>query len=177
MYYSPWRSLLKLFFVLGVVGALIFLGLLLGRQFLVPLLYPRAATIVFAVPFKKTTFQDLGVVFDPELEIPIKTRDGQVERTFLLDSGAVVSSLPREMAESLGYNLAFMPRSAFRGFGGTTSFAYRGEMTVILGEEETSLPTVFTEAQGTRYILGRKGFFDRYSIFFDHQNSRIEIRK
>ena len=124
-----------------------------------------------------TNWQDLGTIFEPLVTLPVKTTTGYQGNQFLLDSGAVISSLPREWAERTGQDLAFLQRSTFRGFGGTTSFAYRGEMMVLLGDKEVSLPVVFTEAAGTKSLLGRKGFFEDYSIYFNHQERQIEIRE
>ena len=177
MDYNSSRAIAKLLFVLLIAGGLLIFVVLLGPVVFRQFFYSRPESVVFVAPFKKTAFQGFGLVLQPEVSLPLKTKEGQPEKTFLLDSGAVVSSLPREMVEPMGIDLAFLPRSTFQGFGGTTSFAYNGNMTIVLGEEELTLPAVFTEAQGTRYILGRKGLFDKYSIFFDHQNLRIEFRK
>lgn len=134
--------------------------------------------ILISFPMKDVDWKDLGKVFEPLIPLSVKTKDGYKENTFLLDSGAVVSSLPREWAEKTEQDLAFLPRSSFKGFGGTTSFAYQGEMMIILGEEkDVVLPVVFTEAVGTKSLLGRKGFFEKYSIHFNHKERRIEIRR
>ena len=81
---------------------------------------------------------------------------------FLLDSGAVISSLPRDWTQDIGVDLAFLPRITFGGFGGKTSLAYQWKMVVLLAGKEIVLPVVFTEAAGTKSLLGRKGFFDNY---------------
>lgn len=134
--------------------------------------------ILLSFSMTDTNWKDLGRVFEPLIPLSIKTRNGYKENKFLLDSGAVISSLPRDWAEKTGQKLAFLPRSTFKGFGGTRSFAYQGEMMVLLGEEkDVVLPVVFTEAVGTKSLLGRKGFFENYSIYFNHKERRIEIRK
>lgn len=140
--------------------------------------YRKLKKVVLSVPMRDTNWQDLGVVFEPLIEIPVKTENGYERSEFLLDSGAVVSSLPREWVEKTGQDLAFMKRSTFRGFGGATSFAYQGEMTILLNEEkEVKIPAVFTEAMGTKALLGRKGFFEDFSVYFNHREKRIEIRE
>ncbi len=133
--------------------------------------------VVMVIPMKMVNWQDLGNVFEPVVSLPIKTKSGYDSMEFLLDSGAVISSLPRDWAEKMGKDLAFMKRSTFKGFGGKTSFAYQGEMTVLINEEDKVIPVVFTEAVGTKSLLGRKGFFEQYSIVFNHQTERIEIRQ
>jgi len=114
---------------------------------------------------------------EPVLQIPVKTLLGFENTEFVLDSGAVISSLPRNWAEKIGKDLAYAKRISFKGFGNTLSFAYQSDMTVRLGTENVDLPVVFTESEGTRALLGRKGVFDQYSIVFDHTNKVMEIRK
>lgn len=132
---------------------------------------------LLSFPMKETNWKDLGVVSEPLVTLSVKTKNGYRNNTFLLDSGAVVSSLPREWADELGLDLAFLPRSVFGGFGGKTSIAYQADMVVVLGDEEVTLPVVLTEAAAVKSLLGRKGFFNQYSIIFDHKNNRVEIRK
>lgn len=133
--------------------------------------------ILLSFPMKETKWKDLGVVAEPLVTLSVKTKSGYRDNTFLLDSGAVVSSLPREWAQELGLDLAFLPRSVFGGFGGKTSIAYQADMLVLLGTEEITLPVVLTEAASVKSLLGRKGFFNQYSITFDHKSNRVEIRK
>lgn len=137
----------------------------------------RNNDMLVAFPMQDTNWQDLGVVIEPVIPIQIKTKEGYKENKFLLDSGAVISSLSREWADVTGQDLAFLPRSTFRGFGNTQSFAYQGNMIILIGSKEMSLPVVFTEGEGTKSLLGRKGFFENNSIFFNHQTKQVEIYK
>lgn len=139
--------------------------------------YQKEKEILVSVSMKNVNWQDLGNVFEPVITLPVKTASSFQDWEFLIDSGAVISSLPSDWAEKTGQDLAFLKRSTFRGFGGKTSFAYQGEMLVRLGEEEIKLPVVFTEASGTKSLLGRKGFFENYSLYFNHKDKKIEIRK
>lgn len=134
-------------------------------------------TVVIRVPFSLRQWTDIGSVIEPVLSLPIKTAAGFIKNEFILDSGAVISSLPREWAEKMGKDLAFAKRISFKGFGNTLSFAYQSDMTVQIGSENVNLPVVFTESEGTRSLLGRKGLFDQYSILFDHTDKVMEIRK
>ena len=136
----------------------------------------KDSEVLLSFTMKDKNWKDLGIVSEPLISLPIKTTSGYKKNSFLLDSGAVISSLPREWAAELGLDLAFLPRSTFGGFGGATSIAYQGEMVVLLGSDELTLPVVFTEAVGTKSLIGRKGFFNRYSILFDHRTKQVEIR-
>jgi len=134
--------------------------------------------VLYSATFKDTNWQSFGTVPEAELVLPIEAPNGAAEEyPFLLDTGAVVSSLPREMADKLGFNLAMLPRQTFKGFGNTTSFAYQADMTITLGDKKIQLPVVFTEAGGSRALLGRKGLFDKYTILLDHNQRVVEIRE
>jgi len=171
------RGLIKLALLILLPIGLAVGGALTVSRYIFETTYKQTKGVLLVVPMKDTNWADLGVVFEPLVSLPVKTTTGYQTNQFLLDSGAVVSSLPREWATKTGQDLAFLPRSTFRGFGSTTSFAYQGEMMVMLGEQEFKLPVVFTEANTTKSLLGRKGFFETYSIYFNHKEKQIEIRE
>lgn len=133
--------------------------------------------ILLETRYKKVVWENYGEVFEPIIEIPIYYADkGYQNEEFLLDSGALVSSLPREKAEPLGFYLAMLPRSTFRSFGNSTAFAYRADLKIKLGNNNVSIPVVFTESAGTKPILGRIGFFEKYSVYFDSREQKVQIK-
>ena len=134
-------------------------------------------SFVLRIPLTMREWSDIGSVMEPIIHLPVQTLSGFEKTDFIVDSGAVISSLPREWAKKIGRDLAFAKRITFKGFGNTLSFAYQSQVTVQLGNETVDLPLVFTEAEGTRALLGRKGLFDQYSILFDHTSKMMEIRK
>jgi len=133
--------------------------------------------LLFSAPLEKVDWEDLGTVSEPKINLPIQTQNGYQNVSFLLDSGAVISSLPRELAAPMGQDLAFLKRTTFKGFGNQTSFAYHSNMSVKMGDSDVTLPVVFTESSATQALLGRKGFFDNYSITFNHIMQTVEIRR
>ena len=171
------RGLLKLLLFLLII---FFLGI--GSTVTITRLFADEAYrskkgVVFSAPLKTTVWQAYGSVSEAQVELPIITQNGEIKQEFLLDTGAVVSSLPREMADKMGLDLAFLPRQTFKGFGNTTSFAYQAEMEVNLGGKKVILPVVFTEAGGSKALLGRKGLFDKFTIIVDHKSKLLEIRE
>ncbi len=133
--------------------------------------------ILFVTPYKMLVLEGFGIVSEPEVKLEVKTKNGFETVKFLLDSGAVVSSLPREMAAKMGYDLAFLPRTMFTGFGNKSSFAYKASMVLKVGEKQVDIPVVFTEMAGTQALIGRKGFFDNFAIIFDAKNKQILIKE
>ena len=173
-----WRAWVKLgfiiLFIISVLGGTFFIS----RKMLAPPEAELTGDILLQARYQPVLWKDFGEVFEPIVKIPVYyPSEGFVKHEFLLDSGALVSSLPREEAKKMGFSLAKLPRSTFGGFGGTTSFAYKAETKIKLGEEEVKIPVVFTESKGTKSILGRSGFFEKYSIYFNSKREMIEIRK
>ncbi|PIR99105.1 hypothetical protein COT87_01235 [Candidatus Collierbacteria bacterium CG10_big_fil_rev_8_21_14_0_10_44_9] len=131
----------------------------------------------YKAPYKNTLYENFGFVQEPIIIMPLKTLKGYEETTFLLDSGAVVSTLPLEAAQSTGVDLSLVKRITLQGFSGVPSFAYLATITIKIGNTDFELPATFTESNSTTYILGRKGLFDDFSINFDHEERVITISK
>lgn len=173
-----WKAWLKLGIIIFFLGGIITAGFVLGKTVIAQEAAGLKGDVLLAVPYQPVLWKDFGEVFEPIIKLPLYyPSSGYANKEFLLDSGALVSSLPREEAKKMGLSLAKLPRSTFGGFGGTTSFAYKSEVKVKLGEKETMLPAVFTEAAGTKPIIGRSGFFEKYSIHFNADKEVIEIRE
>lgn len=131
----------------------------------------------YKVPYKNTLYESFGFVQEPKVTMPLKTTKGYVNTTFLLDSGAVVSTLPLQAAQDTGVDLSKAKRITLQGFSGVPSFAYLAQITVKIGDSDFEFPATFTESSSTTYILGRKGLFDEFSIHFDHEERVITISK
>ncbi len=177
--YRPVRAAFKLLILISFPLILVVAGVIFAQKYYAKNFVSKSMNqdVLVVVPMQNVNWQDLGNVFEPIIPAKVKTNDGFVDNKFLLDSGAVISSLPRDWAEKMGQDLAFLPRTTFRGFGNTQSFAYQGNMIILLGNNEMNVPVVFTESVGTKSLLGRKGFFENHSVLFDHKNRQIEIIK
>jgi len=170
------RALLKLALISIYVVAVVFgFFLFFSRYQLLLEKSSKSRKLVSSFPYVQSNVIGYGLIKEPLVEVDLKYPQGYRKERFLLDSGAMISSLPFETAQEMGVNLAFLPRQSFRGFGNSTSYAYRGEMTVRLGEQDVKLPVVFTEVSGTKHLLGRYGFFDDYSVEFNHIKNTIDI--
>lgn len=131
----------------------------------------------YTVPYKNTLYESFGFVQEPKVTMPLKTTNGYIDTTFLLDSGAVVTTLPLQAAQDTGVDLTQLKRITLQGFSGVPSFAYLGKITIKIGTGEFEFPATFTESNSTTYILGRKGLFDDFTITFDHEQRVITISK
>lgn len=131
----------------------------------------------YKAPYKNTLYESFGFVQEPKVTMPLKTIRGYIETTFLLDSGAVVTTLPLQAAQDTGVDLSRAKRITLQGFSGVPSFAYLDKIIIKIGNTDYELPATFTESNATTYILGRKGLFDDFSINFDHEERVITISK
>lgn len=131
----------------------------------------------YSVPYKNTLYESFGFVQEPKVTMPLKTLKGYVDTTFLLDSGAVVTTLPLQAAQDTGVDLSRAKRITLQGFSGVPAFAYLDKITIKIGASDIELPATFTESNATTYILGRKGLFDDFTINFNHEERMITISK
>lgn len=137
----------------------------------------QADGVILTIPYQQTLYKHFGNAINPQVKIPVKTITGYKNVEFLIDSGAVVSALPKTMAEDLGVNLSELPRITIEGFAGQKTFAYRGEFVLMIGNEEVVIPVVFSENPQASNILGRIGFFDQFNILFDAEDQSIIISR
>lgn len=169
--------------VLSLFGfAVVLGGFLLIRGLVGPKVNQVSVTDAFGkleytVPYKNTLYESFGFVQEPKVTMPLKTTSGYVDTTFLLDSGAVVSTLPLGAAHDTGVDLSKAKRITLQGFSGVPAFAYLDKITIKIGNTDFEFPATFTESSSTTYILGRKGLFDEFSINFDHEERVITISK
>ena len=130
---------------------------------------------ILTIPYQQTLYKHFGNAINPQISLPVKTITGYEEYKFLIDSGAVVSALPKTLAYDLGSDLTELPRITIEGFAGQKTFAYKGEFIVKIGSKESVIPVVFSENDGANNILGRIGFFDEFNIKFDADLQKIII--
>lgn len=160
---------------------IVLITLVLSSSFLIFSLLSNSSfdekELVVRAKFVKKDSKDYGELLEPYIKAGIKTKEGNETLLFLVDSGSTVSSLPYDYSQKLGYDITSLPRRTFKGYGNNTSFAYEGSMDVQIGEDQVTLPVVFTSEENTTPILGRLGFFDNYSIFFNHKENTVEVRK
>lgn len=137
----------------------------------------KGEIMVLQTPLKTVYWEQIGKVSEPIINLSVKILKGYKKITFLIDSGAVISTLPETMASEMGLDLGLLQRTPFVGFGGTEVFAYKGEMTVLLGDTEVKIPVIFAQGSEIKSLLGRLGFIDEYVVTFDNKRGIVEIKK
>ena len=114
----------------------------------------------------------------PMIEIFLSTRDKTREYLALIDSGADVSMMSTEIADTLGVDWKSCKRSTTMGISGRSQTSYLGSLDVAVKSfgEAITLPVLFTEAD-IPILLGQEGFFDQYRIRFEKDHDVYEIVK
>ncbi|MEA3355002.1 MAG: hypothetical protein U9Q63_00775 [Patescibacteria group bacterium] len=187
MNHSRWRTIavLKIVFMVLVVTVSGLLLLTYKKNTQISKLEPKIGfsslinqgvnEAILTIPYQQTLYKHFGNAINPQVSLPVKTITGYENYQFLVDSGAVVSALPKTLAYELGVNLTQLPRITIEGFAGQKTFAYKGEFVIMIGSEEVAIPVVFSENDRTSNILGRIGFFDEFNIKFDADLQKIII--
>ena len=115
----------------------------------------------------------------PYIPIEIKGNSYWIQTMALLDSGADISIIPKDLAELLGLDLTGEKTKA-NGIGGEITVInsrvlvriknphekYEFEIPIQIILEETKAPP----------IIGRDGFFDKFIIEFNHYEEKIKLK-
>lgn len=114
-----------------------------------------------------------GSLLDPTIELPVKTPRGFRLFSFIVDSGADFTMMPRSVSEQLGINLEAARELKVAGVEGTLISAWLSEIELNIGDSLLRLPCLFSSKEDTPYLLGRMGFFHRFNVTFDNRGKKI----
>jgi hypothetical protein len=131
----------------------------------------------YRIPYQRKLYEGFGLATDPTINFPVKTIRGYSMMPFLMDSGAIISTLPLSTAIDLGVDLKNSKRLTIQGIAEEPDFGYTGKFAIKINNKDYEVPAVFTEFESGKYILGRLGFFDDFSILFDHVKKEIVISR
>ncbi len=118
----------------------------------------------------------------PHIPIEIKGNGpGWIQTMALVDSGADVSVIPRDLAELIGLDLSGKETIA-NGIGGQVK-TLKTKMSIKIQNSHENykfrdVPVeVIMQETKAPMILGRNGFFDKFIIIFDHQGEKIKFQR
>ena len=98
----------------------------------------------------------------------------------LLDSGADISAMPKEVAEILGLDLSGERSPAFGIGGETEAVETTVSARITKGHEDYKfkLPVkVIFDDYNFPMLLGRAGFFDKFIITFNQQQEKVVLKR
>ena len=129
--------------------------------------------------YKSVKRPDGTLVKIPSIPISLLGKEN-FDTIALVDSGADISAMPKEMAEVLGLKLDGEISYAY-GIGGKAKCIETRVMIIIEQKHEIyklHIPVkVVLENYSFPFLLGRAGFFDEFIVSFDQVNERISLKK
>ncbi len=138
--------------------------------------------------YKPIEYPNGSVHYTPSIPVVMYPKNGNLEPISviaLVDSGADISVLPRDLAELLGFNLENIDESNLeetRGIGGVTHVIY-DSITIKLGNNRENytlkIPVSILVDPNAEVppLLGRNGFFDEFEVRFKQRNLKIQLKK
>ena len=130
--------------------------------------------------YKTVKRPDKTEVKTPSIPITLNGKDMKFDAIALIDSGADISAMSKEMADILGLDLNKPIDYAF-GIGGKVE-AIETKMNLLIekGHEHYSLTIPVKVILGNYdfpILLGRAGFFDEFIITFNQKEERIMLKR
>jgi predicted aspartyl protease len=123
--------------------------------------------------------KNYGLIADPRITVFIKTLFGFESITFLVDTGADVSMLPKSWAQRLGTRLKDLPSHTMLTASGKEMKVYRSQITIKLSNDskEIIIPCTFTASDKTPLLLGRLGIFKIFTLEFSHRQEALYLKE
>jgi len=129
--------------------------------------------------YKSVERPDGTLVKTPSIPILLKGKE-VFETIGLLDSGADVSAMSKDVAEILGLDLRGKKEPAFGIGGKVDSVETKVRISVEKGHEHYTFQIrvkVILGKYDFPVLLGRAGFFNKFVISFDEENERVSLKR
>lgn len=134
-------------------------------------------TIVFK--YKTVKRPDGTEVKTPSIPVLLGDKE-KLETIALLDSGADISAIPKDLAEILGLDLSGKITPAFGIGGKVDAVSTKMIVTVEKGHEHYTFEVPVKVILGNYdfpVLLGRAGFFNKFVISFDQTKEKISLKR
>jgi hypothetical protein len=126
---------------------------------------------IVTVDYTRSSSATLGTNLIPILNVPVQIGNYESTLEFLIDSGAVVSTVP--LLHQTGANLDQLNRIVLGSATDHVTYGYLTDMDLKLEDATLTIPVALSDISVP--VLGRRGFFDRYTLIFDHQSQAVTI--
>jgi len=131
--------------------------------------------------YKRVKRQNNTEIKSPSIPITISGSGGRYQFIALLDSGADISVIPKDVAELLNLNIDGKKEEA-KGIGGKVP-AVQTTLNLEVGKPheiyQFNIPVkvILTDSgEELPILLGRAGFFDKFVITFDQRNEKVILK-
>lgn len=130
--------------------------------------------------YKAVDRPDGQIVKTPSVPVTLHGKIMSYDHMALLDSGADVSAMTKEIVDLLGLNLTKKSEKT-RGIGGEVeSIESKVKITISQGHESYTFDIPVNIILGDKefpLLLGRAGFFENFVVIFDETNQRVKLKK
>jgi len=121
-----------------------------------------------------------GTIKSPIIPITLRGSGESIDFTALIDSGADVSAISQEVGELLGLDLSG-PQEPTKGIVGEVP-SVETKVWLTIGKDREKYPffipvKVLLGKVNIGILLGRKGFFDKFSITFEEINEKVVLKR
>ena len=131
-----------------------------------------SVSIEFPLRRKTTAF---GRISDPRISVQVRTLDGWITYEFLIDTGADLTLVSRDLADDLGLTWDDLPPAEVRGVGHGPTLARLGRLPLRIGGVGLTVRCLFVQRTDMPPILGRADFLDRFVLTIDARAGRITL--
>jgi len=135
-----------------------------------------------AITFRYRTLDGANATKKPVVKLTMKGRNRiPIEVLGLLDSGADVSVIPRGLADFLNLKMGSATQS--KGIGGEISVTDSHVDLQVRGSRShethnlVGVPVQVASDDSVPIIVGRSGFFDKFTITFDEKRNKIRLKR
>ena len=116
----------------------------------------------------------------PSIPITLIGTSTRFDSIALIDSGADISAIPKDIAELLGININKEITQAF-GIGGKVD-SVESKMNIIVEKGHEHYPLelpvkIILGEYDFPILLGREGFFDNFIISFYQEDKKVSLKK
>jgi hypothetical protein len=119
-------------------------------------------------------------ILKPIIDIRIAAGDKSLQYNALVDSGADFSIFHSGVGQALGIDIESGEKLNFGGVQkANAAAAYLHKVTLVIGGWKYPTIVGFSDeiSDDSYGILGQRGFFDIFSVKFDYQKEKIELKQ
>lgn len=136
--------------------------------------YTVSTKKVIEFPFRYVNIESVGQVFYPYIKAKLATTQGWKEFTFIVDTGADLTTLPRYMVPILNINLDKSKKSTSIGIGGKILNTWLTSIPIHFNGYTTTIRCSVTDELRTPLLLGRVDLLEtNMSWHFDSRRRKI----
>lgn len=130
----------------------------------------------FVFPYQYERVGKLLIPY-PIVPLTLKTIRGPRAYSFIVDTGADTTTMPRFMMVLLGLEAGSLKSSLSQGIGKNIVKTREAIVTIMIHGERLQVPCSFTDNDYTPFLLGKVGIFDKFSIYFNNDIHQVEFKE